>query len=225
MLPAASHHESIKVSVPPTVEPLTVADATLFLRLDSNDEDFLIESLISAARMKLEQDTGLRMITQTIVLTLDTFPSMSGQVHLRQPLESLPPILPVIRDPVIYLPGPIQSVTSIGYIDTTGASQTLASDQYIVDSQSVWGRLTPAPSTDWPGVQARHNSVTITYQAGYGNSASDVPSDLIHAMRLLVSHWYETRTPVLAGERTVVPNIVPMAYESLMWSRRYVEVV
>jgi len=54
------------VTTPPNVEPISVAEAKVWLKVDWDGEDDLIEALISAAREKCEQYTNRAFISQVI---------------------------------------------------------------------------------------------------------------------------------------------------------------
>lgn len=49
---------------PPAAEPITLSETKLFLRVDHEDEDSLIETLIKSARDRLEAHLGIAMITR-----------------------------------------------------------------------------------------------------------------------------------------------------------------
>lgn len=53
------------VTVPPSVEPLTLDEVKLDRRVDSNLDDTLLTALIQAAREYCERYTGLSLVTQT----------------------------------------------------------------------------------------------------------------------------------------------------------------
>jgi len=189
-------HFALTESVAPAAEPFTAAEAKLHLRVDSSDDDTYISALIKAARKKLEADTGRALITQTWKLILDRFPDSD--------------------DEAILMPkAPLQSVSSITYVDTDGVTQTWDSSEYRVDTDSVPGRITPAYNQSWPTTRSVTGAVTITFVAGYGNSSQNIPDDLRHAMRLLIGHWYENREEVVAG---VSIAQVPQAYQFLKQS-------
>ena len=48
----------------PAVEPLSLAEAKSWLRVDGADEDQLIQSLITSARLGVEATTNRLLITQ-----------------------------------------------------------------------------------------------------------------------------------------------------------------
>ena len=56
---------SVKLITPPSVEPITLEEAKIFLRIDTDEENTLLESLISAARLYAEKYTTRSFITQT----------------------------------------------------------------------------------------------------------------------------------------------------------------
>lgn len=186
-------HYALTVDTAPTVEPFTTAEAKSHLRVDVTDDDTLIDNLVTAARTRMETDTGRALTTQTWDLVLDSFPDDD--------------------DEAIKIPkAPLQSVTSITYVDTDGATQTWDSSKYIVDTDSEPGRITPAYSESYPTTREQVNAVTIKFQCGYGDASTDIPDDLLQAMRMLIGHWYEHREAVQSG---VAVNTVPMAYKFL----------
>ena len=162
-----------KVTTEPTVEPITIAEAKVHLRVDHTDEDSLITILIQAARETVEQRTGRSLITQSRTIKLDRFPYLN----------------------CIYIPySPLISITSIKYYDTTDTEQTLSNTLYWVDSNSGIPRVIIKDT--WPGIYDRPNAVEIIYSAGYGASGSNVPKPLKQAMYLILGHLYENREQV-----------------------------
>lgn len=183
----------LTVSSAPSVEPLTLDEAIAHLRVEDVEEGPLIESLIQAARQKLEREGNTRFITQTLVWTLDRFPRSSSK-WLQLP------------DP------PLQSIGSIGYIDTNGDAQTWSSSEYTVDASSTPGRVRPAYGYDWPNTLPELNAVTITFDAGYGDDGDNVPTPVLQAMRLLLGHYWLNREAVVAG---TIATEIPLAVADL----------
>ena len=55
----------------PGEEPVTLAEAKAWCRIDASDEDALVTALIAAARLQVESLTGRALVTQSWRLTLD----------------------------------------------------------------------------------------------------------------------------------------------------------
>jgi len=73
---------------PPTAEPVTLAEARQFLRLDQTEEDDLLATLITAARLMIEAGAGRCLIEQRWRVVLDRWPA-DGAIRL--------PLSPVMR--------------------------------------------------------------------------------------------------------------------------------
>lgn len=185
-------HYALRVTTPPTREPVELAEVTLHLRVDGPDEDDYLRGLIAAARAWCEKFQDRAYLRQTLTMRLDRFPC-DGPIELPR--------------------SPLVSVSSIQYVDGDGDAQTLAADQYQVDAHSEPGRIVPAYGLSWPTTRCQMNAVTIVYLAGYGTTAADVPDGVKHAVKLLVTHWYENRTAVLTG---TISKAVEFSLEALL---------
>lgn len=73
---------AIKIINPPIVEPITLEEAKQHLRVDGNDDDLLIQSLIKQAREWCENFQNRKYITQTLEFVLDTFPNGNAIVFV-----------------------------------------------------------------------------------------------------------------------------------------------
>lgn len=182
-------------TVAPTAEPLTLAQAKAHLKVEIDDDDALIGALITAARQHLDGADGWlgrALMPQTWRLTLDCFPR--GKSGGRTGWIKLP------------LP-PLISVDSVTYVDTDGATQTLAEASYqLIDGGDWPSCLAPAWNTEWPETRDQPAAVSITFQCGYAgataspvDSATDVPETARAAMKLLIAHWYQNREAVAAS--------------------------
>ena len=165
-------------SLPAADEPITLAEAKAHLRIDAADtaEDSAITGFIQAAREYCETYQQRQYLTATRVHQLDRFP-MSTRGESRIVLLPYPPLL---------------AITSIVYVDSAGATQTLASGNYLVDAVSQPGRIAPSYSNYWPSTRQQIGAVTITYTCGYG-AAADVPQRVKQAMLLGVGSMWENR--------------------------------
>lgn len=183
----------VTVITPPAAEPLTLATAKAHLRVDFDDDDATIGTLITAARLYCERWCRRTFPLATLRYTADRFPGNCGAIRLPYP--------------------PLVSVSSIAYVDTGGVTQTLAASEYTVDAASQPGRIVPAYSKVWPTTRGHIADVQVTYVAGYAS----VPATVQQAILLLVGHWYANREGVVTG---TISTTVDLAVESLLWSER-----
>lgn len=180
---------------PPAQEPVPLAEAKAHLRVDTADDDALIQALIVAAREHVEHIIRRALVTQTWDLILDAFPA--DEIMLPRP--------------------PLQSVSSITYRLQDGTVVTLDPANYVVDTKSEPGRVVLAPGRSWPSDPLyAAGAVTVRYVAGYGDPAA-VPVAIKQAILLLVGHWYENREAVAVGH-TVIQ--LPMTVDALLWPYR-----
>jgi uncharacterized phiE125 gp8 family phage protein len=147
------------------------------LEYEDDDRDSLITQYIGAAAAWVENYTGKALLQRAIVETFDRF---GGFVELSK--------------------GPLVSVTSVAYVDTLEAPQS-------VTGYRVRGSRIFAPVAGWPLI-ADYSTVTVTYQAGYATT----PADLVSAQLLLIGHYFQSREAVNVA--TSVTEL-PLAVESL----------
>lgn len=166
---------STLVSVWPLIEPLSLAETKTHLSVDTSDTDAQIQNAIRASRRYVERHYGLALLTQTLVLIRDGFPP--GWIELRSP---------------------VQSVTSVVYLDAAGSSQTWSSTFYVTDKDSEPARLAPAVSAVWPTTAGLPGAVKVTYVAGW-TTPELVPDEVRQALLLLVGHYYANREAVFTG--------------------------
>ncbi len=183
---------SLKLITPPAIEPVNPEEAKIRLRIDGTDDDSFLSMLISTARQSAEKFCRRVFINQTWDLTLN-----SNEVS--DPLEVLKP--------------PLQSITSITYIDTAGVTQAFSSSNYWVDTNSEPGRILLKPGGSWPSGMRDYASFIIRYIAGYGANPDDVPGAIREAMLRMVTTLYERREDVIVG--TIVAE-VPMDAQALL---------
>jgi uncharacterized phiE125 gp8 family phage protein len=168
---------------PPAVEPVTLADAKAWLRVEHDDDDDVITALIAGARMHVEAQTRRALITQTWRLVRDAWPH-DGRIAV--------------------LPAPLQSIDTVRVYDDAGVAQTVDLQAFTLDTAAAAGVIVfvpwsaPAPGRPFAGIEL---DVTV----GFGDAPTDVPEPLRQALKLLVTHWYENRGVVASGAAAALP--------------------
>jgi hypothetical protein len=235
----------------PSKEPVSLADAKAFLKINTDRDDALIGTLITAARAYCEDNTGLLLAPRIFVQYRDSFPFYP---YFQSPYAPgfgvVPPLafgypfqanypLPVYgsyqgtRSPfeIRLLAWPVTAVQKITYIGTDGNPHDLSpGEDFIVDLVSQPARLSPLPGKNWPISVLSTNAVAIYFTAGFNadpttitddkeTAAPDPPDQIVEtkfvtgipqtlrlAILILVSHWYFTREPAVAGTAASVPH-------------------
>jgi uncharacterized phiE125 gp8 family phage protein len=168
----------------PAAEPITLADAKQFLRVEHDDDDDVIAALIAGARIHIEAATRRALVTQGWRLTRDVWPDCAF---------------------VAVLPVPLVSLDAARVYRHDGTTLAIDTDAFALDKIAAPARLIftrgalPAPERAASGIE-------IDITCGYGD-ADDVPEPLRQAVRLLVAHWYENRS-LVGGEVAVIPQTV-----------------
>jgi uncharacterized phiE125 gp8 family phage protein len=190
---------------------MTLAQAKAQARVDIEDDDTLINRKVGQAKEFVERVLRRELLTSKYELVLDEFPSNWRRSDYWDKDEAIRPPRP-----------PLSSVTSITYITATGAVATCATTVYGVDTHSEPGRIYLKYGQVWPTTQARANAVTVTYECGYGDTATSVPGHILAAVELYVAHIYDSREAVAVS---VGGNILelPLGFKDLVWSERVLE--
>ena len=194
------------VIAPPELEPVALADAKTWLRVDAATEDAAIGALIVAARMLVEATTRRALVTQSWRAVLDRWPFTSAADGSLAILASPPSAAqPEVRLPL----APVASVSAIRVYDANGQPQSLAASTWRLAGAPDQARLVFSAPPPQPGRTAA--GIEIDIVAGYG-VASDAPAPLRQAILMLVALWYENR----GDGATALGATVPLAIAALL---------
>src|SRR5690606_39266484 len=125
----------------PGEEPVSLAEAKAFLKVDDEAEDGLITTLIGAARLHIEGVTGKALMAQSWRKVIDALP---GSRSVRLPV------------------GPVGAISAINAIDESGASHEIGLDAFSLDGDML---VVPAVVLGMPRLQSRQG-IEIDYVAG-----------------------------------------------------------
>lgn len=200
----------------PASEPLTLAEAKLHSRVDVSDDDTLITRLIVAMRQVAEVKLKRRLVSQTWDLTLDAWPSpryRDGRLResLYVPLSSTAEIGEELGGNV-----PLQSVTSITYLDANRATQTVSPTDYRV-VPGIPGRIFPVTGKSWPAVLREPAVITIRFVCGFA-SASDPRLECVKEWMLMnLGTFYDNRESVVVGSAVTPITLCDSLLSPLDW--------
>ena len=133
----------------PAVEPILLAQAKNFLKIDYTDDDVLIAGLITAAREHVEAFTARSLVNKTYVQTLDSFPyftdSVMSQMAYPPSYYSLPRYSTTLwnySQMIKLFASPLVNIVNIAYLSSE-------------DEQ--WHSLLPAPPPWYPNIPVQTN--------------------------------------------------------------------
>lgn len=158
--------QSPVIIAPPVAEPISLAQAKQYLRLEEDGTDFEAELAlqITGARGRIESVTNTRLIDQTVELGAESFEDFDR--------------LPI---------GPVSSIEAITYRDSTGVEQTLEAAD--VDLVGAGLEMAVRPVTgSWP---AAAKSIKVRAIVGYGADGSSVPPSVTIALLQQIRELFE----------------------------------
>ena len=176
----------------PAAEPLSLAEAKAFLRVEHGDDDAIITSLVSAARNHVEALTRCALIAQTWRLVLDRWPD-GGRIAPRI--------------------GPLRSLAAARVLNAEGQASGIDPEIFAIDV-AAGALAAPAWSLPLPGRSVA--GIELDIEVGYG-AAGDVPPRLLQAIRMLVAHWYENRGLIAIGSSVAM---MPASVNAMIASHR-----
>jgi uncharacterized phiE125 gp8 family phage protein len=174
----------LTLTTAPSATPVDLVEAKRQCRVEHDDDDIFIQSLIGAASRHIERIVGRAVMPQVWLLELAAW-----------------------QDAVVLPVEPVRSVV-VTYTDTAGVEQTLDAATY---SLSAWPSMATewrfVSGALRPGLDDVDYPVRYTIAAGYANAGA-VEADLKAAIQMLVGHWYQHREAVATETMTEVPMAV-----------------
>ena len=153
----------------PGLEPVSLSEARAWLRLDTSDDDELVQALIVSARLFVEAEIRQVLIAQNWRLVGDHWPAGS----------SIPVRL-----------GRVLAVSAARIFDAAGQPHALDPATIAIvagaEPAAIAPSLRPAPGRARGGIE-------IDLRLGFGETAAEVPETIRLAIKRLVAFWYERR--------------------------------
>lgn len=182
-----------EVITPAANNPVSLAEAKAFLRVEHSVDDTIITALISAATLQGEKCCGGRAFVER------DFKAYFGGICDSSPY----PFIEIARSPLMTL-------TSIKVMSGGSLTDVSVSD-YELQKRSDFSRILfftlPIPDTDvaYP--------YEVEFTAGYGDETK-VPEDIKTAIKEHVNFLYENRGDVSAINEENMPAISQMIYRT-----------
>lgn len=198
----------IKELTQPAVEPITLDEMKLHLRISNTLDDNWITAAIIAARKTAEDYTGQFFIQRSVMQTMDTDGAVQGQWW--DGTREAPITMLSIREVELLKP-PLASVSSVVTYDDSDSPTTVSATTYFVDNadQNQRGRVILRRGQTWPVVMRVANGMEITYVAGYGTTAASLPEDLKHGLKILVAYMYVNRGDCSCDQAGAAASVMP----------------
>ena len=167
----------------PSTKVVSYADIKSQLRIDSNDEQNLLEAYIDAATDMAENYCNRHFITHQYKLY---FNEQVQTASLIFPNCTLVDVDAEVGPPAVAAKKPIN------WVDENGAAQS--SDKAYIDAFS--NPSLAYLSSDFPGTTLKDNAANTFYfwfNTGYGTNSADVPEAIKQAIKLIVADMYYFR--------------------------------
>ena len=181
----------------PSGEPVTLDAFKNHARIDGEHDNDAAQLLLRSATRHIEHLTARQFVNATWQYTFAAWPA-SGTIWIPK--------------------APLVSVTSITYLDGDGATQTVSADGYQALTTDVPASIVLQYGQSWPAARQDTEAITVTFVAGYGTDAANVPEVARFAIQRLGTYWYWN--PGLGeitgrGARTITPIDVDSAIQNL----------
>ena len=162
---------------------LAIADVRRALLIDHADWDDELTPLVAAATAYLDGWTGRLgrcLITQTWAQPFGRWSQ------------------------VMRLPFPAQSIASVTYW-ADEVETTLPPASYRLHTDARGPYLAWVDGAGWPSHDTRDDAIAVTFVAGFGDAATDVPQPIRQAATMLVAHWFRNREAATEAKLEALP--------------------
>jgi uncharacterized phiE125 gp8 family phage protein len=153
------------VTTPAATEPVSLEDAKRRLHVTFDDDDDDISLMIASVRDHAEKYCNVRFASQTVEMKCDGFCDLARLTE-----------------------APVTEVTSIVYVDTAGAVQTLADTVYDLRNDDLEVSIVLKYGQQWPAIRSG-SRIIVTAVVGY----TAAPAAVKHAILLNIVDAYENR--------------------------------
>ncbi|WP_300379328.1 hypothetical protein [Henriciella sp.] len=178
---------TLTVISPPGEEALPLAEVKAFLRIGHDGEDGLVTKLAAGAEARLEEASGLALVTRTLRRSWTAWPSA------------------LWRRGIALRPGPVGTLLAVRILEADGIEMDVTGRFALTE-----GRLHLKAAQVCPLVSIG-GRIEVDFETGFGD-ADDIPGDLLQALKALLLAAYardggtampEAAQAVIAARREV----------------------
>lgn len=162
------------LTTPPSVEPVSLAEAKAQLRITHSDDDAFISTLIITARRLVELRCNLCLMPQSWSVFKDRWPDIN---MLALPLH------------------PVQSVIDVKIYGDDDVAATLDPASYFLDSATRPARLVLRQNQIFPQPGRRANGIEVRVTTGF----AALPQPIKQALLIVIADYYTNRGDVSNG--------------------------
>ncbi|MEM8616222.1 MAG: phage head-tail connector protein [Pseudomonadota bacterium] len=166
---------NLTVLTPPAEAAVPVSKAKAFLRIGHDGEDDLVSDLIDQATARVEQASGLALVSRVLQVEWLHWPPDIGGRGARLPV------------------GPVRALQAVRVYDEQRTVSDETARFRLVSFPLEGGRLALQPWSMVPGIEPG-GAAQVVFEAGFGG-AGDVPADLVEAVLLTAAARYGARSP------------------------------
>lgn len=177
-------------------EPLSLADAKKYARVEHDNDDALVTTFIPTAREYCEKFTKLRYVQHKFKLTYD-FGELCNPLKLETRSE-------------------ISSVDAFDFFDPDDVQTAIAASNFRIQNNKL-----VLDSDFFNGLSVRQFG---SFELSYTVKAPIIKQSVKDAMGMLITHWYENREAILISDENVV-NELPAGVKSLLASDKVHHIV
>lgn len=180
------------ITTPPT-EPVTLAAAKEFLRIDGDHEDALITDLIKVARERVEFIARTSLITRRRAYS--SAKVCTGALFINH--------------------SPVKFVHKLSVIDGADMATEIPKGDVYINTRAMPVSVSTRKRDLFSDYAADPVAVITEFDAGYGASPDDVPMQLRQAVLLLLAQSYEHRDDALKRPVPMLVDALLMPYRTV----------
>ena len=177
----------------PPIEPVTLANAKEFLRIDGNHEDALISDFIMLARERVESMARVSLIMRRRAYS--SAKTCTGRFYINH--------------------SPVKYIHKISVIDGADHATEIPLGDVYINKRATPVSICTRKRDLFSDYAVDPVAIVTEFDAGYGNAPENVPMQLRQAVLLLLAQHYEHRDEALNRPVPMLVDALLMPYRTV----------